>query len=152
LRRDGGRETVRRGVRDSDGVAQPAEVTAATVNESQRVALCGVTFADGRSAMYTMPLSDEELAAWRRHPDTFFGVVGQRSTEPKSALEFYDFLYRSFGRESKEQLLEKMVGAHDFEQLAKLDQPRLASICCERLANVVLFREGMFQSASTQKK
>jgi len=52
--------------------------------------------------------------------------VGQRSTEPNSALEYYDFLHGSFKRESKERLLELMADARDLEQLAKLDQPRLA--------------------------
>jgi hypothetical protein len=70
--------------------------------------------------------------------------VGQRSTEPKSALEYYDFLHGSFKRESKERLLELMADARDLEQLAKLDQPS-GQIYCERLANAVLFREGKFQ-------
>jgi hypothetical protein len=34
-------------VPDEDGVDRPAEVTSATVNEAERVAYCGVTFAGG---------------------------------------------------------------------------------------------------------
>lgn len=128
-------------VPDHDGVERPAEVTAATVLEAERVAYCGVTFDDGRSAIYTMPLSTEELAAWRRHPDTFFGIVGQRSTHANSALELYDFFYESFRRESKERLLEAMANAPDFEQLAKLDQPQLASIHAERMTRAALAME-----------
>lgn len=123
---------------DADGVERPAEVTTATVAEVQRIAYCGVTFEDGRSAICTMPLSEEELAAWRRHSDTFFGILGQRHTRADSPMELYDFFHISFKRSSKEQLLEAMASAPDFEQLAKLDQPQLASIHAERTTNAAL--------------
>jgi hypothetical protein len=125
-------------VPDRDGVELPAEVTAATVVEARRVAYCGVTFENGQSAICTMPLSDVELAAWRRHPDTFFGTVGQRSAHAHSELELYDFFHESFRRETKERLLEVMVSAPDFEELAKLAQPELASIHAERTTNAAL--------------
>jgi len=125
-------------VPDCDGVERPAEVTAAAVVEAQRVAYCGVTFENGRSAICTMPLSDEELAAWRRHPDTFFGTVGRRRVHANSALELYDFFHESFRRETKERLLEVMASAPDFEGLATLAQPQLASIHAERMTNAAL--------------
>jgi hypothetical protein len=125
-------------VRDYDGVERPAEVTTATVAEGERVAYCGVTFEDGRAAICTMPLSQEELAAWKRHPDTFFGVVGQRNTRADSPLELYDFFHESSKRSSKEQLLKAMASAPDFEELARLDQPQLASIHAERTTNAAL--------------
>lgn len=125
-------------VSDADGVERPAEVTTATVAEAERVAYCGVTFEDGRAAICTMPLTDEDLAAWRRHPDTFFGILGQRHTRVDSPLDMYDFFHASFKQCSKEKLLEAMAGAHDFEQLAKLDQSQLASIHAERMTNAAL--------------
>ncbi|MBA4143971.1 MAG: hypothetical protein H0X43_13570 [Nitrosospira sp.] len=119
-------------VRDTDGVERPAEVTTAVVEETRKRASCGVTFEDGRSALCTIPLSDEELAAWRRHPDTFFGIVGQRYTHANTPLEMYDFFHNSFKQNSKVDLLKAMAGAPDFDQLVKLDQPKLASIRAER--------------------
>lgn len=53
-------------------------------------------------------------------------------------MELYDFFHISFKRSSKEQLLEAMASAPDFEQLAKLDQPQLASIHAERTTNAAL--------------
>jgi SEC-C motif len=117
-----------------DGLERPAVVTAATVSETQQVALCMVTFEDGQSGIIPCPLSDEELAAWRRHPNTFFGVVGQRKASANSLLEIYDFFHESFKQETKERLLEVMKTAPDLERLAKLDQPALASIHAERMA------------------
>lgn len=122
-------------VTDADGVERPAEVTTATVAEGECVAYCGVTFEDGWAAICTMPLSEDELAAWRRHPDTFFGTLGQRHERADSPMGLYDFFHTSFKRSSKEQLLKAMENAPDFVQLTKLDQPRLASIHAERLAN-----------------
>ena len=120
-------------VKDQGGIDQPATVTAATVSEEERVAVCGITFEDGRSAIWKAPLSDEEMIAWRRHPDTFFGVLSQRTTRADTPLELYDFFHESCKRSTREQLLEALADAPDFATLAELDQPRLASIHAERL-------------------
>jgi hypothetical protein len=128
-------------VPDQDGVVRPAELTAATVSEQEKVAYCGVTFFDGRSGIWKVPLSDSEMSAWGRHPDTFFGAVGQRSTRAETPLEFYDFFHDAFRRESKERLLEAMVGAPDYETLKTLTQAQLASIHAERMTNAALSSE-----------
>lgn len=125
-------------VSDVDGVERPAEVTTATVAEAKRLAYCGVTFEDGRTAICTMQLSEDELAAWSCHPDTFFGILGQRHARADSSMGLYDFFHTSFKRSSKEQLLEAMANASDFAQLSNLDQPQLASIHAERLAIAAL--------------
>ena len=122
-------------VADENSIESPAEVTAATVAESERVAYYGVTFQDGRSAICRMPLSDGEMWGWRQHPDTFFGVAGQRITKTDSPLEFYDAIHEWFKRETRERLLEVMADAPDREELARLDQPQLASIYAERMTN-----------------
>jgi hypothetical protein len=126
---------------DTNGVERPAEITTATVDEAKQVALCGVLFDDGQADVRAIPLSDGELAAWRRHPDTFFGVLGQQIKSPSSPLELYDFFHASFTRNSKEQLLKIMADAEDFEWLTALDQPQLASICAERTTNSALAKQ-----------
>jgi hypothetical protein len=120
---------------DHDGVERPAEVTAATVAEREGAAYCAVSFQDGRSTICRMPLSEAEMAAWRRHPDTCFGVREQRYTKTDSALEFYDVIHEWFNRETRERLLEAMADAPDRERLATLDQPELASIYAERMTH-----------------
>jgi hypothetical protein len=123
---------------DQNGTQRPGEVTAAVVLEEQQIAYYAVTFDDDRSAIFTMPLSAEEMGAWRRHPDTFFGVVGRQKAQVSGVLEMYDALYESFKGESKERLLEFMAHAPDFEELAKLGQPQLASIHAERMTHMAL--------------
>lgn len=121
-----------------DGTERPGLLTTATVVEPERTAYCGLSFGNGKSAIYTWPLSDAEMAAWRKHPDTFFGEVGQRSTKAKDPLELYDFIHNSYRQTARERLLELMVGAPDIEQLRQLDQPTLASIYAERCVNAMI--------------
>lgn len=125
-------------VKDKDGNERPGLVTTATVVEAERKAICGVSFDDGSSAMCVWDLSDLEMAAWRRHPDTFFGEVGQRKTKAETPLELYDFFLSSYSKTFKEQLLEAMAAGPDIDELRKLDQSTLASIHAERCANSVL--------------
>jgi hypothetical protein len=133
-------------VKDHDGVDRSAELTTANVAEQQGVAYCGMRFEDGREVMCTVPLSPEELSAWRQHPDTFFGIVGQRHTHANSPLEMYDFWLQAFKQTSRERLLEVMANSPDIEDLAKLDQPQLASIYAERMTIAALA-----MTAGTQK-
>jgi hypothetical protein len=125
-------------VPDAEGIERPAEVTMAIVVEAQRHALCGVTYDDGTSAICTMPLSDEEIAAWRRHPETFFGEVGQSPKPLTGALDTYDFFHQSCKQTSKEKLLDAMKGSADIQHLSTLTQAQLASIRAERLTYGVL--------------
>lgn len=120
-------------VPDAHGTERAAEVTTAVVVEAQRHALCGVTYDDGTSALCTMPLSDDELEAWREHPETFFGTIGQRRKSQSGPLEMYDFFHESCRTASKEKLLDAMKGSADLENLSALTQAELASIHAERL-------------------
>jgi hypothetical protein len=78
-------------------------------------------------------LSDSELAAWRRHPATFFGQISRNRT-CETVLDLYDFFMGTYSKTPKAKLLEFLAGAHDIDQLAELDQVELASVYCERLA------------------
>jgi len=125
-------------VKDGDGTERAGLLTTATVAESERTAHCGLSFDDGKAYIYTWPLSDAEMAAWRKHPDTFFGEVRQRSTKAKDPLELYDFFHNSYRQTPRERLLEFMAGATDIASLRQLDQPTLASIYAERCVNAVM--------------
>jgi len=125
-------------VKDGDGTERPGLLTTATVVESERTAYCGLSFDDSKAGIYTWPLSDAEMAAWRKHPDTFFGEVGQRSTKANDPLELYDFIHSVYRQTPRERLLEFMAGAPDIASLRQLDQSALASIYAERCVNAVM--------------
>ena len=93
------------------------------------------------------PLSDVEMAAWRKHPDTFFGEVGQRSTKAEDPLDLYDFINNSYRQTPKERLLEFMADAHDVEELRKLEQPQLASLYAERCVCLIVAQQSQSAAA-----
>lgn len=119
-------------VKDEKGNDVPGELTSATVLETERKAYCSLRLNNGKSVICAWPLSDQEMAAWRQHPDTFFGEVGQRNTKVETPMQLYDFFFESYQNTPKERLLELLAGAPDIDELTKLGQAKLASIYAER--------------------
>ena len=80
----------------------------------------------------TCPISDTELAAYKKHPDTFFGKI-EPQNQIKSPLDFYDWVYECHKNSSKVNLLKFMKEWPDYEELEPLSQEELAKIYCERV-------------------
>lgn len=147
---DGGQQprlTIGKRLRVTDGKGKEVEgvLASAVVMEAEKVAACAVNTDDGRGVIIKAPLSDEELAAWRRHPATFFGEVS-RDRKCETALDLYDFFMETYSRSSKEQLLKLLKGAEDFDTLTGLDQSELARVLCER------YTTSLFAKASPPPK
>jgi SEC-C motif len=88
---------------------------------------------EGKNIIATCPLTDSELAAYERHPDTFFGVPQRPQKGARDALELYDFFYDGHKSASKDNLLKLLDGASDMEELKKLSREDLLQTYCERL-------------------
>lgn len=80
----------------------------------------------------TCPISDTELAAYKKHPDTFFGKI-EPQNQIKSPLDFYDWVYECYKNSSKENLLKFVKEWPDYVELEPLSQEELAKIYCERV-------------------
>lgn len=122
----------------SDGREVVGELTTATVAEEEKLVYGAYRLEDGRSIIATCPLSDDELLAYKKHPDTFFGVyqpVGRKINDP---MELFDFFYNSYCQTPKERLLEFMKDHPDYEKLKHESQEELAIIYCERLVYSVM--------------
>jgi hypothetical protein len=130
-------------VKDEDGRERQGLLTTATVMEAELKAYCGLSFDDGTAVICSWELSEGEMAAWRRHPDTFFGTLEQRRTKAETPLELYDFFLSSYSKTPKERLLELMAGAPDISELHTLEQSVLASIYAERCTNSVLAKSSV---------
>jgi hypothetical protein len=118
-------------------------VTSATVSEREAKAFCAVTFdGDAGGAIYTFPLSEDGLKAYRRHPDTFFGVPSQRTTTAETLLDLYDFFHDTYRHSSRETLLGFIQNWPDVANLASLSQADLASVYAERMAMAAWRRRG----------
>jgi SEC-C motif len=119
---------------NEDGIDVDCVLKSAVVNESKRTAMCAVVAADGKSFLVEVPLSDSELAAWKRHPDTFFGEIS-RNRKCETILDLYDFFLETYSKSSKAMLLNLLKDHSDVNELANLEQPSLARIYCERMAS-----------------
>lgn len=128
-------------VPDADGTEVEGVLGSAQVMENEKVAVCAINTDDGRGIISRVPLSDAEIAAWKRHPETFFGEVS-RNRRSETALDLYDFLMETYTKTPKAKLLELLAVAPDIDQLAELDQPELASVYCERIAASVYSTAG----------
>ena len=117
---------------DGKGRETVGELTHGVVMESKKAA-CGVyKLPDCQQVMVECPLTDEEMAAYHRHPETFFGVISSSKGEAKDLVELYDFMFSGYKETPKERLLELMKAAPDHERLAALSQKELASVFAKR--------------------
>jgi hypothetical protein len=53
-------------------------------------------------------MTDVEIAAWRRHPETFFGKVQPVTKQVESPLDLAEFMYETHRNTPKEKLLSFM--------------------------------------------
>jgi len=126
-------------VPNENGKEFPAELENAVVMEHEKKA-CGVCRRIDNSCriIATFPLSDHELEAYRKYPDTFFGTVDRNAARKcENIFDWYDFFFESYGKTPKEKLIEFMRDAPDIGTLKGLSQEELAKTYCERLANGV---------------
>lgn len=112
--------------------------TAIVISENKH-AVCGLSLENGTSALYTMDMTEDELKAYEKNPDTFFGVYNPNK-KCKDALDLYDFFLESYQNSTKENLLKFMKTHPDYEKLQSLPQEDLAKIYCERMASIAASR------------
>jgi len=125
-------------VPDADGTEVVGVLTDATVLQSESAAYGIYKLADGRSVIAACPMTPDELAAYQRHPDTFFGVTKRQTKRIDDPLELFDFLYATYSQSSREKLLEFMASWPDIEELKDKDTGELAIIYCERLVHQMI--------------
>lgn len=116
-----------------NGKEERGKLTTATVAVIEKLAYCAYSLDSGKSIIATCPLTDEELAAYNRHPNTFFGTLKHQGKQVKDPIELFDFFYETYSKSSKEKLLEFMKDHPDIEKLKGENQRELALTYCERL-------------------
>jgi hypothetical protein len=122
-------------VPDSDGVEKSGVLEHATMVEGQKLVYGVYHLDNGKRVIVTTPVTDDELSAYRKFPETFFGNVDRNAgRKARDILDLYDFFFDSYRNTPKEKLLEFMDEAPDIETLRTLSQPELARFYCEQLA------------------
>lgn len=100
------------------------------VDEKRKLAIGAYNVDGGGATILSCPLSDIEMAAYKKHPTTFFGKISPK-TELKSPLEFYDWIYSQYKNTPKDRLLELMDEYPNKDELKNLSQEELLKIYCE---------------------
>lgn len=103
----------------------------ATVVEQERVMYGAYRLENGKRIICTVPLTDDELRAYKKYPDTFFGVPLHQGRKANDPLELYDFFYEAYKKSSREKLLSFLKERTDIEELKKLNDEELLVTCCE---------------------
>lgn len=109
----------------------------ATVMEPWKQAAGILRLEDGRRVITYFDLSEAELEAWRRHPDTFFGELRPHPAPAKNAMDLYEFFLDAHKDMPRESLLQHMAHHSNIDELRTLSQPELAKHCAKALARTV---------------
>jgi hypothetical protein len=118
-----------------DGGLMPGRLYDAVVMEENKQIFGAYQLENGAYVNAVCPISDAELAAYKKYPETFFGEIRQPSRRLKSYVEHCDFFYEAHRATPKEKLLEFMAEAPDIEHVRGLSQEDLAVTYAERLGS-----------------
>jgi hypothetical protein len=110
----------------------PGTLLQGVVLESEKCAYLSYKMDDGRNIIVTAELSDAELAAYRAHPETFFGEYRKIGKNTKDPMELFEFIYESYKKTPREKILEWMAKAPDIELLKLLPDEDLRMSFAER--------------------
>lgn len=124
-------------VPDEKGIEVPGVLYEAIVLEHEAKVWGCYRLIDGRNVICTFPLTAEELAAYKRQPDTFFEVVKPVPKGLKTPLDCFDFVAGTYMNSTREKLLEFMSGWPDFAEMQELSQKELAERYCDRIATSI---------------
>jgi hypothetical protein len=130
-----------------DGREMPGRLYDGIIDESQKMALGCYQLVTGEHVMAGCPISDAELAAYKRYPDTFFGEIRQPSRRWNTLVELCDFFYETYKDTPREKALEWLAGATDYESLETMSQKDLAVTLCERWAWSALNKESIKEAS-----
>jgi len=120
---DATRLSVGRAYQLDDGAVGILE--SAVVNAGARSASGIYHLSSGERMILETPLSEAEMHAWRRDPQTFFGQLSPPSRPMRGPLDAYDFFVSSMEAMSKQDLLNAMQTRPDFDEIQHLAQPEL---------------------------
>ncbi len=115
----------------------------ATVNERERKAAAILSLGGNRQVLVEFHLSNEEVNAWKRYPETFFGEVRPHHPPAADAMDLFTFFAKAHAATPRQRLLELMGGHADVEKLHGLSQPELVKRYAYALTANVAQRHGM---------
>jgi hypothetical protein len=112
-------------------------VTSATVNDAEKAAYIAITGTDGASQIIRQPMSDQQFADYKAHPDAYFGKIVPVSKTLKDRYELFEWFMETNKTLSKTVLLERLARFPNFEGLKEMNESELLTIYCEALVAAV---------------
>ena len=106
-----------------------ATVTSATVNESEKLIYIGTD----KGQILTRPISDDELADYKNHPDAFFGTIHKQGKRTDDEYEFFERMVEIHMSYPKSYTLKQIENWNNSDELKKLSHEDLVLEYCERL-------------------
>lgn len=113
-------------VPNEEGELEAGVLESAAVLENEKQAYGAYQLESGRRVICATPLSDVELAAYRRSPDTFFGVFHPVPKKAEDAIDLYDFFYKTSKKMKKGMMLEHLAGHPKYGEFEGMEQNELA--------------------------
>jgi hypothetical protein len=109
----------------------------AAVAESNKSVTAVMKLDDGTHIIVNMPITEDELNAYRESPETFFGAY-EPQTKAEHPAQLYESILSVYQNTPRERLLEFMTGHPSIEYFRHLPQSDLAKIYAEGIATNIL--------------
>jgi hypothetical protein len=122
-------------------------VTTATVSETEKLMIVGITTNDGKHVIGRLPMTDEELHDYRSHRDAYFGVVQRAPSKLKTPSDLFDWLMDVSKNMSRDKILEWFGPSRDKAALSALSDEDLLIEYCEAATSVMVAREEQAKKA-----
>lgn len=116
-----------------DGKDIEGLLTTACVLESKKEIAAVYHTAQGDNILIPYLMTAGEFAAYKRQPETFFGVPLQANHKANTPLELFDFFYATYKSSPRERLLDFMKHWPDQAALKASSTEELAITYCENL-------------------
>ncbi|MBH5373064.1 YecA family protein [Bradyrhizobium glycinis] len=82
-------------------------------------------------------MSEAQFAEYKAHPDAYFGKIVSVNAPVKDAYELFEFFMRAYKDISRDDLISRLAGALNTEQIEKLNDDELLAEYCEQLVFAV---------------
>jgi hypothetical protein len=110
-----------------------AELQSATATVETKT-MHGIFMANGVNFIAQAPMTDLEISAYVRSPETFFGVLENVNRRADNVLELAEFFYDNYRNTPKERLLEFLKDHPNLEKFKEYTQKDLAILVSEQWA------------------
>jgi hypothetical protein len=121
------------GLPGSEGKDLTATVTTAIALETEKMACFGVTDANGNSYILTEPMTNQQVADFKDHPDAYFGKVQPVGKKLESRYDLFEFFMNSLSSISRTDLLARLSPHPNFAQIRELPDEDLLAVYCDGL-------------------